>query len=178
MWRSALFFEAMRDWSNFAPQKTFGSETRWAIVRSSAYSGDTMMEAWQLTAIILGSLLVGAFLPLLAILTMTLLALRKQILSSGQRLDLVLDQTHETVARVNRLTTGLEGGEKQLADLKNTLGDLIETVGKFNSTLKMATALGAAIGPAVASFVQAIAARPDETPAASPEAAASQPGGD
>jgi uncharacterized protein YoxC len=117
------------------------------------------MANWQLTLIILASILVGALIPLLVSVVFTLQAVRRQLESTGQRLDATLDQAQETLARVNRLSRGLDGGERQLEGLKNMVGDLTETLGKVNGLVKMGLAVGAAVGPALAALMTRFTSR-------------------
>jgi len=137
------------------------------------------MAHWQLTLIILASILVGALIPLLISLATTLAAVRRQLESTGQRLDATLDQAQETLARVNRLSRGLDGGERQLEGLKNMVGDLTETLGKVNGLVKMGLAVGAAVGPAIAAltsrWMNRCAPAPAAEPATEPETATAEP---
>ena len=111
------------------------------------------MEGWQLTLIILCSILVGALIPLLITIMSTISTVKKQIESTGKRVDLALDEAQKTISRVARLSSGLEGGEKQLAEIKDAIGDLTEHLNKVNSGIKMAATVGAAAGPVAATFM-------------------------
>jgi uncharacterized protein YoxC len=133
------------------------------------------MAPWQLTLIILASILVGAIIPLLVSVAFTLQAVRRQLDSTGRRLDATLDEAQETLARVNRISRGLDGGERQLEGLKYMVGDLTDTLGKINGLVKLALTVGAAVGPALAAVATRLMNRCAPAPPAAEPAGDAEP---
>ena len=109
--------------------------------------------------ILLGIFLVGVLVPVLFELKATLKSARKQLESTGGRVDRTLDTAHETVARVSQLSTGLEGGEANVHDLVESLSDIAYTLQKVRSTVKIAAGASAAVVPAMTAFVSHMATR-------------------
>jgi hypothetical protein len=132
------------------------------------------METWELTIVVLASVLVGALLPVLFLLTATLAAVRRRIAENATRFDVTLERFHVVSGRLESASRGLEGSEAEVARLVQVSGSLADRLAQAEKAVKVATALGNAIGPAVAAFVQGITQHHQSaSPAAT--AAATQP---
>jgi len=114
------------------------------------------MENWQLAIIILVSVLLGALIPVFAMAALLLASLKRQVESTGRRVDDTLDGVQVAVDRVNRVSSGIDGLEEPIADMVTMLGDLTEAIDSARSSLKIATAAGAAVAPAVATFIKSM----------------------
>jgi ABC-type transporter Mla subunit MlaD len=91
--------------------------------------------------------------------------------TTGTRVDKTLDEALAAAERMNRLLGGLDGGEKQLARLLTSMEQLAQVIDRFKSTVNVASAVGAAVAPAVAALVrgltehhEVLTAERDDTP--------------
>ena len=98
------------------------------------------MQNWQVAVVVLVAVGVGAALPALIQLWITLRTARSFLTTSGQRLDRALEETTATAARV---------------------GNLAESMQALSDKIRVAAAIGAAVGPAVAAAVRAFRAPAD-----------------
>lgn len=114
------------------------------------------METWELTIVVLASVLVGALLPVLFVLTSTLVAVRRRISENATRFDETLERFHVVAGRLESASRGLEGNDAAVVRLVQASGSLADRLAQAEKTVKVATAFGNAIGPAVAAFVHGI----------------------
>ncbi len=112
------------------------------------------MENWQLALIILASVLMGAMIPVIVMFALLLASVRRQIESTGRRVDEALDGMQVAVDRVNRVTSGIDGLERPIGDLVEMLESVTQSLGKAGAAISVATAAGAAVAPTVATFVK------------------------
>lgn len=112
------------------------------------------MEAWQIVLVVLAAVLVGSLIPVLLQLRATLRQVEHRLKATGRRVDRTLDEAQAAAERVNRLLGGLEGGDKQLAALLTSAGQLAQTLDRVRGTVNVASAVGAAIAPAVVAMVR------------------------
>ncbi len=114
------------------------------------------MDTWRIVLAVLAAVLVGVLIPVLLQLRSTLRQAERRMRSTGRRADLALDQVRVAAERVNRLLGGLDGGEKHLASLILSAGQLAQTIDRVRSTVNVASAVGAAIAPAVMAMVRSL----------------------
>ncbi len=118
-----------------------------------------MSDSWSLTIMLLLAVLVGACLPVLFQLVLTLGSARRVMNRVGPKLDDTLGEIREAARRINRATTGFEDSVQRARAALDATGDLGETLQAVNRTLKPAVLVGAALGPALAAWVKTIAER-------------------
>lgn len=118
------------------------------------------MEAYQVALVAVAALLVGALLPVLFQLLLTLKAVRAMVEEAGPAVASIV----ATSERLERLTARLEEGGRVDRALE-AVDSLSATVGKLQETARMASTVGAAVIPAVAAAVQAWRARDEDAPA-------------
>mgnify|MGYP000995983555 CR=1 FL=1 len=106
------------------------------------------MEAWQGMLLALGALLVGALLPVLFQLKLTLRTLG----ATGDRLSVeasaALAAVTATAQRLDRLTARLEEG-RRVDTLLEGVDSLSATIARLGDAARVASAVGAAVGPAI-----------------------------
>jgi uncharacterized protein YoxC len=112
------------------------------------------MENWHIVLVVLVAVLVGSLIPVLLQLRSTLHQVERSLRTTGKRVDQTLDEAHAVAERINRLLGGLDGGEKQLAGLLTSARQLAQTLDRVRSTVNVASAVGAAIAPAVVAMVR------------------------
>lgn len=112
------------------------------------------MQSWPIVLVVLVAVLVGSFIPVLLQLHRTLRQLERRLRTTGRRVDRTLDEAQAVAQRVNRLIAGLDGGEKQLTGLLTSAGQLAHALDRVRSTVHVASAVGAAIAPAVVAMVR------------------------
>ena len=120
------------------------------------------MENWQLALVILASVLVGALIPVLVMAALAIRQASRDIHQIGQRLAPTLDSIQRISERVETLSQGLEGGERNIAQLLQVLGEVSATLQRNIKVVNIASAVMAAAGPAVAAFVSSLR-KDDET---------------
>ena len=95
------------------------------------------MQPWQVAMVVLVAVLVGAALPVLVQLSLTLKMARGLLSTSGQRLD---------------------GALAEATTAATEIGALAESLHAVADKVRVAAAIGAAVGPAVAAAVHALRA--------------------
>jgi hypothetical protein len=121
------------------------------------------MEAYQAVIVGVVALLAGALLPILFQLFVTLRAVRATVAQVGP----ALVAATATVERLERLTAKLEEGGR-IDEALAAVDALTKTVAKLQETARAASAVGAAVIPAVAAAVQAWRASGDDRGPAAP----------
>jgi hypothetical protein len=111
------------------------------------------MASWQLVLVILTAVLVGAVIPVALGLSIVLYRAAREITALGKRLTPALEQTRTVLDRVEMLSRGLKGGEKDVADLLGAIGVLSRGLERNAKIFDISSAVLAAVGPAVAAFV-------------------------
>jgi hypothetical protein len=112
------------------------------------------MESWNVALVILAAVLVGAAIPVLVQLRATLRAMEKTLQRSGSRLDEALGVTTAAAGRIDALVVRLEEGGR-IEQLVDGVAAVTRTVSQLRDTVRVASAVGAALGPAVAAAVHA-----------------------
>ena len=112
------------------------------------------MQSWQVVVVALVAVLVGATVPVLLQLRSTLKQMERRMRFTGRKLDRTLDDFRVAVGQVNRLGAGLEGGEQKFSDLVDALSSFAQTLNRLRGTVAVASAAGAALGPALTAFLQ------------------------
>jgi uncharacterized protein YoxC len=118
-----------------------------------------MPESWSLVIALLLAVLVGASLPVLFQLFLTLGAARRTIRQVGPRVTEMLGALKETTDRLNRATTGLDESAQRARKLFDAAGDLGDSMQKLSRSLKPAVMLGSALGPALAVAIKTMVDR-------------------
>lgn len=112
------------------------------------------MESWGTALVILAAVLVGAAIPVLVQLRATLRVMEKTLQRSGARLDEALGATTAAAGRIDALVVQLEEGGR-IEHLVDGVAALSQMVSRLQDTVRVASAVGAAVAPAVAAAVHA-----------------------
>lgn len=116
------------------------------------------MDSWQTTLVVVVALLVGAAIPVLVQLSLTLRAARVTLEKTAGRLDVALDAVSQVAQRLDRITAGID--EARVRSLLEAADSLALTLRRVQDSVRVATAVGAAVGPAVGAAVRAWRAGP------------------
>ncbi len=116
-----------------------------------------MTESGGMALVVLAAVLVGAAIPGLVQLRATLRAMEKTLQRSGARLDEALGATTAAAGRIDGLVSRLEEGGR-IEQLVDGIAAVSRMVSQLRDTVRVATAVGAAMGPAVAAAVHAFRA--------------------
>jgi monomeric isocitrate dehydrogenase len=128
------------------------------------------MEAYQAVLVAVVALLVGALLPVLFQLVLTLRAVRSVAEQAGP----VVASVAVTAERLQRITEKLEADGRVDGALA-AIDSLTRTVAKLQETARLASTVGAAVVPALAAAVQAWQSNGDGDGAAGEPAPAPAP---
>lgn len=112
------------------------------------------MENWQLTVVILVSVLVGALIPLLIMVAAAVHRAGKEIAEIGVRLRGTLTQVESIAERVDVLSRGFEGGETKIADLLTSVGHLAKSLEQNMKAVNVIAAVAASVGAGIGAFVK------------------------
>ncbi len=144
------------------------------------------MNSWQVALVVVLSVVAGAALPLLVQLSIAVHGARKALARTTQRADRVLDAVAATAERLDRATAAVD--ERRIRALMESLDALVRTVNQVRESARVASAVGAAVVPAVGAAVRAWRAgrqdsaddvpRPLASPADPPPSATRDPGGE
>jgi uncharacterized protein YoxC len=116
----------------------------------------SMMATWQIVAVVLLAVLVGALVPVLLQLRRTLQSAENVLNATGPRLERTLDEVGEAAARINRLGKTLEKDAEGLGVFTDAAAGLGRSLKQAQESLRVMTAVGAAVGPAIAAGVRAL----------------------
>ena len=115
-----------------------------------------MMATWQIVAVVLLAVLVGAVVPVLLQLRRTLQSAEHVLNNTGPKLDRTLDEVGEAAARINRLGKSLEKDAEGLGVFTDAAAGLGRSLKQAQESLRVMTAVGAAVGPAIAAGLRAL----------------------
>lgn len=104
--------------------------------------------------VVLAAVLVGAAIPVIVQLRATLRTMEKTLQRSGAGLDEALRATTVAAGRIDALIVRLEEGGR-IEQLVDGVTAVTGMVNQLRDTVRIASALGAAVGPAVAAAVHA-----------------------
>ena len=112
------------------------------------------MESWQVAVLVLVAVLVGALLPMLVQLYSVLHTLRQVVDKVSKDAEEMTKSIHRTADRVDRITAAMEkdGKVEQVMDGITALSAMVL---QLRDTVKVASAVGAAVVPAVGAAVRA-----------------------
>ncbi len=96
------------------------------------------MESWQTAVVVVVAIVAGALLPVLVQLSLTIRSSRTVLEDTSVRLGRALDAVAATAERLDRITAGLE-----------------RTVAQVRDSVRIASAVGAAVAPSVGAAVKA-----------------------
>jgi hypothetical protein len=112
------------------------------------------MNPAMIAVVVVLALLVGAALPVLAQARVSLRALQRTVEETGPRFNRTLDEISEVAVRLRRELTALDGGGERMASALGAVDELGRAALELRRTVKVASAVGAAVGPAVAAAVR------------------------
>ena len=143
------------------------------------------METWNFALVILAAVLTGALLPVLFQLRATLRSAQAVLEATTPKLTSPLDEVLQTVRQVRLVTAGLTEHQPQVQEFMAAIAGLTTTMNQLQASVRTASAVGAAVGPALAAAFQAFrnvraddAAHPRLAPGGASEAAAGLPPGE
>jgi len=116
----------------------------------------SMFSTWQIVAVVLLAVLVGALIPVLIQLRRTLQSAENVLNTTGPRLDRTLDEVSEAASRVNHLGRSLEKDAEGLRVFTDAAAGLGRSLKQAQESVRVITAVGAAVGPAVAAGLRAL----------------------
>jgi uncharacterized protein YoxC len=115
-----------------------------------------MPESWSLVIALLLAVLVGASLPVLFQLFLTLATVRRTMQQIGPRMTTLLGQIEQTAGSLNRATEGMDESAQRARKLLDSAGDLGDALHKLSRSLQPAVMLGTTVGPALAIAVKTL----------------------
>ena len=113
------------------------------------------MESWNIALLILGSVLVGALLPLLVQLRATLRSAQSLLDESRPRVAKTLDELLLATRDVRGLVADANAARPQAAAFLEIIAGLTETLNQVQASVRTASVVGAAVAPAIAAAIQA-----------------------
>ena len=111
-----------------------------------------MMATWQIVAVVLLAVLVGAVVPVLLQMRRTLQSAEHVLNNTGPKLDRTLDEVGEAAARINRLGKSLEKDAEGLGVFTDAAAGLGRSLKQAQESLRVMTA----VGPAIAAGLRAL----------------------
>jgi len=111
------------------------------------------MANWQLTLVILVSVLVGALVPLLVMAAIALRRASIEIAEVGARLKRTLTQVETISERVEVFSRGFKDGETDIAALLTSVGNVSRGLERNMAIINVISTTIAAVGSAVAAYV-------------------------
>ncbi|HVP66728.1 MAG TPA: hypothetical protein VMT17_05640 [Anaeromyxobacteraceae bacterium] len=118
------------------------------------------MDGIQLAFLVLAAFVIGALFPLLIQLYSVLHTLRHVLEKTAKDIEAGTKTVHQVADRVDRMTADLEKGGKLQAMVAGVAA-MSDMVLQLRDTLKIASAVGAAVVPAVGAAVRAWRSEPE-----------------
>jgi hypothetical protein len=119
-------------------------------------------ESWGVALVVLAAVLVGAAVPVLVQLRATLRAIEQTLRRSGPRLDEAMAATIAAASKIGALVVRVEAAGR-IEQVVDGVAAVSRLAAQLKDTVRIASAVGAAVGPALAAAVQAL--RDDRAPA-------------
>ena len=116
------------------------------------------MQVWSVVIAVLVAVLAGALLPLIFQLRATLRSVQVALDSASPKLNRSLDELGVVTHEAQIIVTALKDGIPQGRAFVDAAAGLTETMTQLQASVRTATAVGAAVGPAVAAAFQAFRA--------------------
>ena len=116
------------------------------------------MSAAVIALLVLVSVLAGALLPLILQARTTLRSVQAVLDEGRPKLLQTLDELSQAAHQVKAVAADVEEAAPQITAFLDTLGEVRETIEQVQGTVRSASTVAAAIGPAVAAAVQAFRA--------------------
>lgn len=117
------------------------------------------MQPMLMLAVVLVAVLVGAAVPMLLQLRRTLRTMESFLGTTGLRLNQALDEVSQAAAEIRLVTGHIEDGVAEIQKLLGAAGSVVESLGELRESLRGILGGVAAIGPAIAGAIHAVAAR-------------------
>lgn len=133
-----------------------------------------MEQVLVVVAVVLLAVLVGAAVPVLLQLRRTLRTMETFLETTGVRLDHALDEASAAAARIQLVVGHIEGGVAELQKLLGAAGSVAESLAELRESLRGILGVAAAIGPAIAGAIHAVAGRVTAGHRERPEGAGSE----
>lgn len=111
------------------------------------------MNGWHVAVLTVVSLVAGAAIPLLVQLSLAVRSAREALARTTTRAERALDAVAATAERLDRATAGID--ERRVRALMESFDALARTINQLRESARVATALGATVGPAVGAAVRA-----------------------
>ena len=118
-----------------------------------------MQQTLVVVAVVLVAVLVGAAVPALLQLRRTLRSAETFLEKTGAHLNRALDEASEAAAKIQLVTGHIEGSVAGLQKLLGAAGSVAESLGELRESLRGILGGIAAIGPAIAGAIHALAGR-------------------
>jgi hypothetical protein len=112
------------------------------------------MNAVAIAGLVLGALLVGAALPVLAQARVSLRVWQRAGEEAGPRFNRTMDEVSEVAVRLRRELAAFDGGGERVASALGAVDELGRAALELRRTVKVAAAIGAAVGPGIAAAVR------------------------
>jgi uncharacterized protein YoxC len=116
--------------------------------------GHVTVESLGTALVVLAAVLVGAAIPVLVQLRTTLRTMEKTLRRSGAQLDEAMGAHSAAAGRIDALVERLEKGGR-IEQLVEGVAAVSRMVSQLRDTARVASAVGAAVGPALAAAVHA-----------------------
>jgi hypothetical protein len=112
------------------------------------------MENWQLTLLILGSVFVGALIPIFVMIALAVYRGSKEISNIGAQLARTMTHVETISDRVETLSLGLKGGETSVAEVLASVGNVARGLEHNMKIINIVSAIMTSIEPAIAAFIK------------------------
>jgi len=109
--------------------------------------------------LVLAAVLVGVIVPVLVQLRATLRSTQITIDELRPQLKATLTEVQEAAGRVNRISSELEEGTRQIKSVVTTIADLGDRVQQFGSSFRKGASIASVVAPVVSAAVKAFVNR-------------------
>lgn len=112
------------------------------------------MENWQLIWVISGSIFVGALIPLFTMIAIAFYRAGREIAEIGAQMRRTLTQVEIISDRIEVLSRGFKGGEKDISDLLTSVGHVARGLEQNMKYINIFSTVMASVGAAVSAFAK------------------------
>ena len=124
------------------------------------------MTFFLVAVVVLLAVLVGVAVPALLQLRATLASAQSFLDTTGPQVERTLGEWTTAAERIQRVATEIEDGAGEAKEILRSTKEIVAQVGRVRDSIRTVTAIGAAVGPAIAAAARAFFARPEPTEAA------------
>ncbi len=114
------------------------------------------VDVFELAVLLILTLMLGVLIPVLLELKRFARATRRRVESTGPKLDRLVEDAQVSATQLKKVSEVFRGKEHELVRLRESITQAVEAFEKVEKGLRIGSAVGAAVAPAIATFLSSM----------------------